>query len=63
MPWTHNMCFGCWKAFYPDRVPTRLIDPHKEECCFCGKINVDGISVRHNPTELSCSHSEKEKSL
>ena len=60
MTWTHIICYLCWIQRNPDREPVRIVEAirRSEPCCFCGNLNDDGIYVRHDPRQLSCTHEE-----
>jgi hypothetical protein len=42
---THNICKDCWEKRNPNTNPVRLKERHEEACCFCGRMNKDGIFV------------------
>lgn len=50
------MCWVCWDDMYNNRVPTTLVTPDEEKCCFCGLGTRSGIYVRHDPNDpiLEC---------
>jgi hypothetical protein len=56
--WNHNICLTCWDQLNPTRTPHRLREQYaeSEKCCYCGRLNRDGIYVRENPEskELLC---------
>jgi hypothetical protein len=56
--WRHNICETCWHQLHGnDSVPMHLIPQLREEvkCCFCGKLNKDGIYCRENGKRLPCN--------
>ncbi len=52
--WTHNICAACWNLAQPGREPTTLLGPEREMCCFCQRINTDGIYMRQDPQLVAC---------
>jgi hypothetical protein len=57
MKWhTANICAGCWEKKRGERVPVAMIRAESSMCCFCGKINFDGIYVREDAEAIKCRH-------
>lgn len=52
--WTHAMCVICWRRERGDEVPTRLKDPDREVCCFCGGPANSGIYIHSDPMNVKC---------
>jgi len=58
--WTHRQCTDCWNERNPDRQAHMICGERSNTCCFCGKSTNAGIYVRHDPSDLSCDHTEVE---
>jgi len=57
MEWTHPICTQCWyDRNGSNRKPVRIInmDSGPKLCCFCLRLTLSGIYVRHNPEWLRC---------
>lgn len=52
--WTHAMCIRCWRHQNGQRVPTRVKDPDREICCFCGGPALSGIYIHSDPMNTMC---------
>ena len=53
--WTHSCCEGCWTIRSGDhRTPVKIKEAEVDRCCFCGKVNIDGIYVREDPSKTLC---------
>ena len=46
------MCVYCWRDYYGKQIPTRIVDPDDEFCCFCRMSTTSGIYVRMDPTHI-----------
>ena len=56
LSWTQPICDDCWKRppirdTHGPEDPTRLLNPEKERCAFCGEDTTSGIYVRHDPRD------------
>lgn len=55
--WTHGICRPCFDLRHPGRVPSALVEPCTEPCCFCGTDTDAGLYVREDPasSKLVCN--------
>lgn len=58
--WTHNICSVCWGKQHADREPCKILTMIAETCCFCGRLNTDGIFTRYNPKLLKFCKCEED---
>lgn len=52
--WTHVICQSCWNKRHDVREPMQMRDAPEEQCCYCQRMNNDGLYVRENPTNTPC---------
>lgn len=58
----HNICTQCWMKKNQIKNPIKMKIAESENCCFCGKINHDGIYIREDPDLTLCKGEHHENS-
>lgn len=52
--WCHNICHKCWDKKNPATGPACEENGPTTICCFCSRLNRDGILVRWKGSLLKC---------
>jgi hypothetical protein len=52
--WTQPVCIDCFKQWNRGRKPVQIkADMRRTEtCCYCGKVNEDGVYIRVDPNSV-----------
>ena len=52
--WNHNLCKDCFAKERPGIRPVTIKDAPYATCCWCRKLNRDGIWMRKDPDDAVC---------
>ena len=62
LSWTQPLCESCWDKRNPDRVPSVIVEEHRDQetCCDCGNATRSGIYMRIDPSTVAYPASKEE---